>query len=68
MPISMLSPITGAMPKVSGISSATPIVAVSPGSAPMTSPPKVPAAMVIRIFGSKSGVRKAMESMIPLRL
>ncbi len=48
---------TGLMPKVSGMSSATPIVAVSPGRAPMISPPSVPSAMAPRVAGSKSGRR-----------
>ena len=42
MPPSMASPASGGMEKVTGISSATPIVLVKPGSMPMNKPNTTP--------------------------
>ena len=64
MPISMFSPITGSMPNVSGISRATPIVAVRPGKAPMTVPPNTPTKIAHRHSGLKTARMKPREALI----
>ena len=55
---SMIRPLVGFMANVAGTMSATPMVAESPGSAPMMMPPARPA-IIKRIFNGSNRLRIA---------
>ena len=59
MPPSMISPVSGAIPKVSGRRSATPMAAERPGIQPTTIPMVTPIIIMIRLDGMRALAKPA---------